>query len=318
MNAIMNAIRNNFNQYKNYYLGALGSIILVAILYLVGDIWIFFKALIVIGLAHILIHLIKERVDVSDPHLVLWIGLISTFIGFTLSTYQAESQQERNDVKRLEGLLTLTENLAVQRRDSAIQELSSHLELYYQEGKHYTGFQTIEIPVDTAYSTIQENGEFIIHLSTNFVANVLTSQNKSLKDGINADGYQSYIEQMKNEKKSPDEKEHLAQVRKYHLFLIQNQYIIERIKLEKRYIEGDFSEGTKEEKEEYDKEVKKLWSEWNEVQKFVENEMSTENYSELSHYKANEPEDFKEFYSLKDFILEEDTYENSINPLNFH
>ena len=52
----------------------------------------------VLILVHIIIKYLQDKnVSVNNPYVILWLGLISTFIGFTLSVYAQEAFKEKED-----------------------------------------------------------------------------------------------------------------------------------------------------------------------------------------------------------------------------
>ncbi|WP_416045816.1 hypothetical protein [Priestia megaterium] len=102
------SIVHRFHGFNSIISWILHHLILVAILYAycfrkVSTASIFIIAtLLILAIVHIIIKYLqlKER-NLNNPYFILWIGLISTFVGFTLSGYAQEIFKEKEDKDKL-------------------------------------------------------------------------------------------------------------------------------------------------------------------------------------------------------------------------
>jgi hypothetical protein len=306
---MISRIVNNFRQNKFIYM-IISVSVLIIILILRHIIWKLgiFSLGSVACLSSIILIVIHYSIDKfnlqqsNNTHLVVWLGLISTFIGFTLSSYyaqtqmeqnekQAQQQQEKYDKQRLKGYLDMTEDILNLRIEVAHNTLSEHLTYYYQENIKLQSFLPVNMPIDTI-SNIQENGEFIKYLSEEFVEDILF--NSDFQTGINAERWEGHLDKVRQElvqkgTYSEENKEHLYQVRLYHLFIIQNKYLKERIALEKEFIDNKFPKVINKEKQlTFKQELTDLKHKKTKAQDYIQNNSTDVIYSQMSHFDSIE------------------------------
>ncbi|WP_282139182.1 hypothetical protein [Rossellomorea aquimaris] len=266
---------NHLGRYKYPYMMSL--ILLLLFIYAIGRFKVFSLGsltcitLIIILLVHLIIQfLIDKGLQTSNVHLIIWLGLISTFIGFTLSTYYTEIQKEESDKERLVGLLNITEGLANKRMNSARDSLRFKL-MEYKNNEVDGNFKInanlleIDIPANSVFPTIQENGEFVTYLSEDFVMKILFGSKETLAKGIDPNDYQQTVEKIKH----------------YHLFIIQNKFLIERIELEKKFVNGELN------KAEFNDKRYKLEQRWGDLQLYIVSDAKMEDYLELEDLGTN-------------------------------
>ncbi|MGE7609671.1 hypothetical protein ACQKML_24165 [Peribacillus frigoritolerans] len=121
----------------------------------------------VLIIVHIMIKYLQDKqVTANNPYVVLWLGLISTFIGFTLSGYTQEAFKEKDDKESL----ISTIDLALAQEENLDYEIDSKFEEVILKVKEEDEIFLEDIKFsrykNTALEQIINNGDFYNRLST--------------------------------------------------------------------------------------------------------------------------------------------------------
>jgi hypothetical protein len=123
--------------------------------------------ILVLIFVHIIIKYLQDKqVTANNPYVVLWLGLISTFIGFTLSGYTQEAFKEKDDKENL----ISTIDLALAQEENLDYEIDSKWKEVIKKVKEEDEIFLEDIKIsrvkNTALEQIINNGDFYNRLST--------------------------------------------------------------------------------------------------------------------------------------------------------
>ncbi|MFD4820154.1 hypothetical protein [Peribacillus butanolivorans] len=178
----------------------------------------------------------------DSPYVVLWLGLISTFIGFTLSGYTQEAFKEKDDKENL----ISTIDLALAQEDNRYETIEDKMEKIILKVKEkdeiFLDDIKISLPKNNALEQIINKGDFYNRLSPDgrsafsFDFNFNPSE-ISLNDTKKQNELKEEFERVKN-KQSSKEFEKFAKnyFDSLNLALLEEYMVITVLELEKKYL----------------------------------------------------------------------------------
>ncbi|PGZ93953.1 hypothetical protein COE53_04325 [Bacillus sp. AFS029533] len=174
----------------------------------------------ILMIVHFIIKYLQDMkvVDNDNPFFVLWIGLISTFIGFTLSTYTQEAFNEKDQNNNLIGALDLAIVQADNINDTYNDQIRNILLKLKEKDKITLEDITIDsLPSNDALEEIIKNGELYNNLSPIAINDMgfldMDLQVKKLNnafgdsDSEQQKGFTEAFEQVKNKQSENDFKD---------------------------------------------------------------------------------------------------------------
>lgn len=220
----------------------------------------------VLIIVHVLIkYLQDQQVTVNNPYVVLWLGLISTFIGFTLSGYTQEAFKEKDDKENL----ISTIELALAQEENLDDTIDSKLEDIIKkiQEKDEIFLEDIEISrtKNTALEQLINNGDLYNRLSPD-ARNLISfdSTERMLNQKVIQIDLDKEFEKVKNKQNS---KEFRDFVRGYCFILnyakIEIFSLISLLELEKKSLSGsltqsEYQKAYKEKMDDYEDYIKNL------------------------------------------------------------
>ncbi|MDR4927221.1 hypothetical protein [Peribacillus simplex] len=111
----------------------------------------------------------KEKIKNDSPRVVLWMGLISTFVGFLLSTGTSDIISNLQEKEKLIGQLEIASTLAGYERSDIAVGMKGIINDIKNDKEPYNYFEEL----DDALEPVRTNGEFYKYLSYSFINIVL-------------------------------------------------------------------------------------------------------------------------------------------------
>lgn len=199
----------------------------------------------VLIIVHIMIKYLQDKqVTANNPYVVLWLGLISTFIGFTLSGYTQEAFKEKDDKENL----ISTIDLALAQEENLDDEIDSKLEEIIKKVQEKDEIFLEDIKIsrykNTALEQIINNGAFYNRLSTDARSLINFDSTERL---LNQEFYQIELEkEFEKVKNKPSSKEFHEFVEGYSMSLnfakLEIFTITTLLELEKKSLSGSLTQ----------------------------------------------------------------------------
>jgi len=130
--------------------------------------YLVFFSILSIPIIHITIYLMqKYRIlkDESNPHLVVWLGLIGIFVGFTLSTYASDILSTLNTKNKVIARLEMAIATNVQRRYYLSSDMIQVIEYYKLEDRPKPRYYAYP-PQDDGVKLLAQDGELLTRISS--------------------------------------------------------------------------------------------------------------------------------------------------------
>ncbi|MFF2588841.1 hypothetical protein ACFVSS_13220 [Peribacillus butanolivorans] len=120
----------------------------------------------VLIIVHISIKYLQDKkVPVDSPYVVLWLGLISTFIGFTLSGYAQEAFKEKDDKENLIATIDLALAQEDNRNDRIEDKLAEIILKVKEKDEIFLDDIKVSLPKNNALEQIINKGDLYNRLS---------------------------------------------------------------------------------------------------------------------------------------------------------
>ncbi|MFD4932129.1 hypothetical protein ACFWMS_25200 [Peribacillus butanolivorans] len=216
--------------------------------------------ILVLIIVHIIIKYLQDKqVTANNPYVVLWLGLISTFIGFTLSGYTQEAFKEKDEKENL----ISTIDLALAQEENLDYEMDSKWHDVIEKVKEEDEIILEDIEIskvkNTALEQIINNGDFYNRLSPDARDLInFDSTERLLNQKVYQVDIEKEFEKVKNKQSS---KEFHEFVESYSMALnmakLEIFRIITLLELEKKSLSGslnqsEYQEAYKEKLDDYE------------------------------------------------------------------
>ncbi|MFS0604924.1 hypothetical protein [Peribacillus frigoritolerans] len=216
----------------------------------------------VLIIVHISIKYLQDKVPVDSPYVVLWLGLISTFIGFTLSGYAQEAFKEKDDKENLIATIDLALAQEDNRNDKIEDKLTEIILKVKEKDEIFLDDIKVSLPKNNALEQIINKGDLYNRLSPDGRSTFSFSFNFnpseiSLNDAEIQKELKEEFERVKSKQRSKEfEKFTKNYFDALNLALLEEYLVITVLELEKKYLtdsltQTEYEQALDEKREEY-------------------------------------------------------------------